>query len=417
MIKFAVSRPLQRRAGIEHGLNMLKWDQDPYLRNYGLKISREMLETKARVLDPPEVLYKNNVTAKPAYSGRWDLRGKVFSKPNEAPLKSWAVVILSSTQDRQPLVNKEQTTAFLQNFIKLYQGHGGNVTNKAPPIIEGIPDAAKAIESAFHAAGNQAQFRPQMMLVILPNKNTEAYQRVKKNLDCRWGIVSQCVQASNVVKNQPQYISNVLMKFNCKLGGTTSTLKAAKPFFAVPTMVIGADVSHPAPGGNQASMAAMSVSMDQTASRFAAGVQTNGYRVEMIQSNVIESILKPLIQHWMENISKGQLPKHVYYFRDGVSEGQYGPLIKREIADMKRLFETIAGENPQLMPKFTVVVCEKRHHVRFFPKAGIAADKNMNPVPGVVVDHDVTHRYENDIYLCSQRPFKERLVRLTIRCL
>lgn len=401
MIKFAVSRPPQRRAGIEHGLNMLNWEQDEYLKNYGLRISREMLETKARVLDPPEVLYKNNATAKPAYSGRWDLRNKVFFKPNEAPLKSWAVVILSSTQDKRPLVTKEQTAAFLQSFMKLYQGHGGNIVNKQPPIIEGIPDAAKAIESAFTAAGNQAQFRPQMMLVILPNKNAEVYQRVKKNLDCRWGVFSQCVQASNVIKNQAQYISNVLMKFNCKLGGTTSTLKVAKPFFNVPTMVIGADVSHASPGGNYASMAALTVSMDTTASRYAAGVQTNGYRVEMIQSNVIDYTLGPLIQHWMENVSKGQLPKHVYYFRDGVSEGQYGPLLKREVADMKRLFERIAGGNLQLIPKFTVVVCEKRHHIRFFPKAGVAADKNMNPVPGVIVDHDVTHPFENDVYLCS----------------
>ena len=400
MIKFAVTRPPARRAGIDHGLNMLDWANDPYLKNYGLRINGQMLETKARVLDPPEVLFKDNATAKPGYSGRWDLRGKKFSEPNPAPLKSWAGVVTSTPQDKRPLVSREQVTAFLQNFVKQYQGHGGNVLNRSPPIISGIPDIAKAIESAFRAGGDQAQARPQIILVILPNKNAENYHRVKKNLDCRWGIMSQCVQASNVVKNQPQYISNVLTKFNCKMGGTTSTLKVAK-FFNVPTMIIGADVSHAAPGGNQPSFAALCVSMDKSAARYAAGVQSNGYRVEMIQSDVIQSVLRPLIQHWMEEVSKGQIPKHVYYFRDGVSEGQYGPLLKREVADMKVLFEKIAGGNTQLIPKFTVVVCEKRHHIRFFPKAGIAADKNMNPVPGVIVDRDVTHRSENDVYLCS----------------
>ena len=400
MIKFAVSRPPQRRQAIEHGLNMLNWEQDPMLKGYEMKISRQMLETKARVLDPPEVQYKTN-TAKPAYSGRWDLRGKVFFKPNEAPLKSWGVVILSSPQDKRPGITKDQVLAFLKNFINLYQGHGGVVANKNPVIIDGVPDAAKALETAFTAAGNQAQFRPQMLMVILPNKSAEVYHRVKKNMDCRWGVMSQCVQASHVAKNQPQYCSNVLMKLNCKLGGTTCTIKAAKPFFNVPTMVIGADVTHAAPGGNQASIAALCVSMDQTASRFAAGVQTNGFRVEMIQTKVIEETLRPLIQHWMNTVSKGQLPKHVYYFRDGVSEGQFGPMRKREVADMQRLFETMGGGNPELVPKFTVVVCEKRHHIRFFPKAGLAADKNQNPVPGVIVDHDVTHPRENDIYLCS----------------
>ena len=48
-----------------------------------------------------------------------------------------------------------------------------------------------------------------------------------------------------------------------------------------------------------------------------------------------------------------------------------------------------------------MVVAEKRHHIRFFPPAGPAADKNGNPMPGTIVDRDVTHPFENDIYLCS----------------
>ena len=36
--------------------------------------------------------------------------------------------------------------------------------------------------------------------------------------------MSQYVQATDVIKDAPQYCSNVLMKFNCKLGGPTSAL-------------------------------------------------------------------------------------------------------------------------------------------------------------------------------------------------
>lgn len=80
---------------------------------------------------------------------------------------------------------------------------------------------------------------------------------------------------------QPQYCSNVCMKLNAKLGGSTSRLygkdlKTPKSFFDVPTMIIGADVSHPSPGSPQASMAALTMSMDRDASRYAAAVQTNG---------------------------------------------------------------------------------------------------------------------------------------------
>lgn len=55
----------------------------------------------------------------------------------------------------------------------------------------------------------------------------------------------------------------------------------------------------------------------------------------------------------------------------------------------------------KIQPLFTVVVAEKRHHIRFFPTPGPAADRNGNPVPGVLVEKDVTHPFLFDFYLCS----------------
>ena len=224
MIKFAVSRPPQRRQAIEQGLQKLNWANDPYLKTYGVKINTQMLKSNARILEPPEPLFGKGVTTRPGMSGRWDLRGKTFFQPN-TPLKSWAVVVLMP-QDRRPPVTTEQVEAFIKNMITLYRGHGGQVENTKPNIIGLVPDDAEAIRVAFLRAGDQAKLRPQMLMVILSNKSQEIYNRVKKNCDCRWGIMSQCVQASSVVKNQPQYCSNVLMKFNCKLGGTTCAIKA-----------------------------------------------------------------------------------------------------------------------------------------------------------------------------------------------
>ena len=226
MIKFAVSRPPVRRQGIQKGLELLDWANDPMLKGYGLKIDDEMLKTNARILDPPEVLFAKGSTAKPGYSGRRDLRGIVFLLPNQAPLKSWGICVLSAGGDRRGTVSLDQVEAFKKNFMALYKGHGGRVENSNPPVVGGVADIAEALNKTFQAAGNQVQMRPQMLLVILPNRSAEAYNRVKRNCDCRFGVMSQCVQASNVQKNAPQYCSNVLMKFNCKLGGTTSALKS-----------------------------------------------------------------------------------------------------------------------------------------------------------------------------------------------
>ena len=237
MIKFAVSRPPQRRQAIQQGLQKLNWANDPYLKTYGMRINTEMLKTNARILEPPEPLFGKNATARPAFSGRWDLRGKTFLHPNDRPLKSWGIVILMP-QDRRPPVTKDQVEAFKKNLIQLYRGHGGVVENVNPTITAGVTDDAKAIEAAFLAAGNAVQMRPQMLVVILSNKSAEIYNRVKKSCDCRYGIMSQCVQASSVIKNQPQYCSNVLMKFNCKLGGTTCAIQAVS---VAPLTLIFAD--------------------------------------------------------------------------------------------------------------------------------------------------------------------------------
>lgn len=94
MIKFAVSRPQARKEAISKGLKLLDWHNDPFLNNYGLKIDQNMLKTEARILPPPEIAYAKGGIAKPGFSGRWDLRGKVFLQPNPAPLKSWGLSVI-----------------------------------------------------------------------------------------------------------------------------------------------------------------------------------------------------------------------------------------------------------------------------------------------------------------------------------
>jgi eukaryotic translation initiation factor 2C len=39
MIKFAVTLPKERWAAVQHGVRLLNWANDPYLKKYGLDIS------------------------------------------------------------------------------------------------------------------------------------------------------------------------------------------------------------------------------------------------------------------------------------------------------------------------------------------------------------------------------------------
>lgn len=75
-------------------------------------------------------------------------------------------------------------------------------------------------------------------------RNSEVYERLKRNNECRFAQVSQMMNCQHVIQASPQYCSNVSMKLNAKLGGTSckvADLRPPKPFFNKPTMIIGKD--------------------------------------------------------------------------------------------------------------------------------------------------------------------------------
>ena len=268
-------------------------------------------------------------------------------------------------------------------------------------------DVGSWVTNIWNLAGNQTNSRPQILVFILPDKISDTYNRIKRSGECRYGVVTQCMQYAHIQKAQAQYISNVCMKFNAKLGGITARATGQKSsgpngIFTVPTMIIGADVSHAAPGAQNPSMAALTVSTDKLATRYAAACQTNGFRVEMITTDNINSMLKPMMQSWVQNVGGGKFPSRIIYFRDGVSEGQYQHVLQQEVHDMKALIDTA---HPTHNIPFVVIVGSKRHHVRFFPETG-KGDRNGNPLPGTLVETGVTHPFENDFYLNSHAAIK-----------
>jgi hypothetical protein len=65
-----------------------------------------------------------------------------------------------------------------------------------------------------------------LLIFIVNDRNVDVYRRIKKSCDIRFGVASQVLQAKHVMSASPQYISNVCMKVNAKLGGATSVAKS-----------------------------------------------------------------------------------------------------------------------------------------------------------------------------------------------
>ncbi|KAL3426357.1 eukaryotic translation initiation factor 2c [Phlyctema vagabunda] len=404
MIKFAVTRPKERSAAIHEGVEMLKWSQDPYLRHYGMQIEPNMSTTKARLLPAPDVMFKTG-KATPGTFGSWDLKGKTFLTPNTVPLQAWG---FANLDQRLPVVAVQE---FAKVFIQIYGSHGGNIANKTPIIYTAAQneEISATVTKLRQTVGSKFQMNPQILFFIMGDRNSTVYERIKKNVECRYVNFSQVLNSAHITKKNPQYCSNVAMKVNAKLGGSTmrASIGNNQNLFPPGSMFIGADVSHASPGSPQGSMAALTMSMDKYACRYSAAVQTNGRRVEMITEGNLRSMLIPLFNNWMNTVAKEALgairgPSQIFYFRDGVSEGQYQHVLDQEVKNMKKiLIESYGARAGEI--KWTVVVCSKRHHIRFFPTGPRDGDKNQNALPGTLVERDVTHPFEYDFYLTAHK--------------
>lgn len=146
----------------------------------------------------------------------------------------------------QGALDEPSVRNFLQTFISTYIGHGGRVENKNPPIWSqpnGM-DLGESVAVGRQAIGNACRGMPEIILFVLPGRDSFMYERLKKGMECRFGMVSQMMNTAHVKKASPQYCSNVCMKLNAKLGGTTCKVftgvgPKVAPMFPRPTMIIG----------------------------------------------------------------------------------------------------------------------------------------------------------------------------------
>ena len=187
MIKFAVTRPKQRLESVQHGVGMLKWHEDPYLKHFGISVDPQLTITKAKLLPNPEVSFAGS-KLNPGTAGRWDLRGKKFINPSTDTLKCWGVCIVGAATSVQNVQN------FFREFIKAYVGHGGKVMNKEPVIHEmerNDTDLSEGVRIVRQKTGSRDKMPPQIIFFVLPGRDSFMYERLKKNMECRFALFSQ----------------------------------------------------------------------------------------------------------------------------------------------------------------------------------------------------------------------------------
>eukprot|EP01039_Chlorochromonas_danica_P004141 gene4141-4546_t len=416
IIRYAAVRPEERFQAITAGdsnsssiVSVLRGDATA--QAFGVaSIELQPLTSSAVLLPQAKLAYGGNKVVDPLLNGSWniDRPQQKFARMPPSPGADggfkYGVLVVGDgpprAQDWGALVNDFMTAIERDaagSGLKLTKGGGYLVCN-------GRQAAIKTELSKMEKGGVR------IVLVIMLSDSHSDIKFVSDGM----GLVTQCVKWKNVEKPPRGFHLNVVLKINTKLGGTCHTLarrtQAAATgavwqdpptsiswLFDKPTMLVGMDVSHPEPGSDAPSMAAVVGSMDGRASQYVAYLTTLKSRQETVST--LEEGMTKLLEVFKKR-NNNRLPAHIIVYRDGVSDGQFNMVINDELPCIHGALELMGV--PRGDVKVSIVICQKRHHTRIFYDDN---GEHVNPCPGLVLDargaQSITNATINEFYLNS----------------
>ncbi|KAF9579893.1 Eukaryotic translation initiation factor 2C, partial [Lunasporangiospora selenospora] len=333
MIKATAVLPADRLKYIRGSLEKLKIDSNPYLKAFNLQISKDMPAVPARVLPPPRIKFQNGGEIVPQ-CGSWEI-GK-FTRGVE--LKSWGIMVF----EREDRIHQGQVWKVAQRLVQVISGRGINVHMTNPKIIypQLHADVGAELDSGRMQIESHCRSQCQLIVIILPNRG-HLYPRLKAAAETRSpAVITQCMLWNKLSKAGDPHYRLVGLKINMKLGGTNSTLgRNQVPFIEEkPTMIIGADVTHPAPGETgKPSIAAVVSSCDSYGAKFFGRIKSQYSREEVIEEMPV--LMVDLLKSF--KAKTGHHPKRILFYRDGVSEGQFAEIMRTEIPGIKSACQSL----------------------------------------------------------------------------
>ncbi|XP_034705254.1 protein argonaute 4A-like [Vitis riparia] len=398
LVEKSRQKPQERMQVIEQALKSNKYDANPMLRSSGISISTQFTQVEGRILPTPSLKSGNGQDLSPR-NGRWNFNNKELAQPSK--IDPWLIASFSSRCNMKTLIQDLIKCAKMKGIS---MGYPAEIFTENPQYMQ--QPAPVRVDKMISTMKSQFRRLPQFILCILPQKkNCDIYGPWKRQCLSGCGVPTQCIAPSAPVVND-QYLTNVLLKINAKLGGLNSLLTmgycpSLRLISTIPTLILGMDVSHGSPGRADVPSIAAVVSSRHwpSISQYKATVRTQSPKLEMI-----DSLFEPLHNSEDSGIIRGALldfyktsakrkPEQIIIFRDGVGESQFNQVLNIEL---EQIIEACKLLDEQWHPKFMVIIAQKNHHTRFFQNGSPS-----NVPPGTIVDNTICHPTNNDFYLCA----------------
>ncbi|XP_054824618.1 protein argonaute 7-like isoform X1 [Prosopis cineraria] len=407
ILKMGCQRPRERKAIIEGvmrgpvGPTRNHFGSGNQEREFNLQVSREMTRLSGRILHPPKLKLGDGGHMTKLIPSRHDrqwnlLDGQVFEGTK---IERWALIGFGGTPEQ-----KSNIPRFISRLSQRCEEMGIflNKNTIVRPHFESaqVLNNVSLLESKLEKIQRTASNNLQLLICVMERKH-KGYADLKRIAETSIGVMSQCCLYPNLSKLSSQFLANLALKINAKVGGCTVALYNSLPSqiprlfqYDEPVIFMGADVTHPHPlDDHSPSVAAVVGSMNwPTANKYISRIRSQTHRHEIIHD--LGAMVKELLDDFYQEVKK--LPGRIIFFRDGVSETQFYRVLQDELQSIKGACSRFVGYKPLV----TFVVVQKRHHTRLFP---FETDHHCheNIPPGTVVDSVITHPREFDFYLCS----------------
>ncbi|WRX14845.1 PAZ domain - like 3 [Theobroma cacao] len=408
ILKMGCQRPKERKAIID---GIMRGPVGPTSGNqageFKLHVSTEMTRLNGRILQPPKLKLGDGGHIRDITPSRRDrqwnlLESHVFEGTR---IEKWALISFGGTPDQKSNIPK-----FINQLSQRCEqlGISLNKSTIVSPYFEStqVLNNVTLLESKLKKIHRDASNNLQLLICIMEKKH-KGYADLKRIAETSVGVVSQCCLYPNLGKLSSQFLANLALKINAKVGGCTVALYNSLPSQIPrllqpdePVIFMGADVTHPHPLDDfSPSVAAVVGSMNwPAANKYVSRMRSQTHRQEIIQD--LAAMVGELLDDFYQEVNK--LPKRIIFFRDGVSETQFYKVLKEELQAVREACARFPGYKPPI----TFAVVQKRHHTRLFPfEIDPSSTQNQlfdeNIPPGTVVDTVITHPREFDFYLCS----------------
>ncbi|KAG0611825.1 hypothetical protein M758_7G167600 [Ceratodon purpureus] len=386
--------PQERQKICENAMEISKYNSDKLISEFGLQFDNKLAAVSGRILPVPKLEFGNGRSEEPR-EGRWNFSNKAVHTGVE--IENWAVAVFDSRVHDGERIGSQLMECCNRQGLKMRKA---SAVEKEPQSAQNMPPERR-VEQMFAAL---KKYRPAFILAVLPTdgSNSALYVAFKRFCEMKIGVISQCmIKPRNL---NPQYLGNLALKINLKMGGFNSPLARTMTTFLGPsTIIFGMDVSHGSTGEDAPSIAAVVATKNwPDVFHYATKARTQPAKMEMIEGLHIEGkggMVKDLLLEY-HRTCRGPMrkPNQIIVYRDGVSESQFAEVLEKEVTAFKRACRDI---QPDYNPGITFIVAQKRHNTRFFPQ-GRECIKNGNVIPGTVVDKDVCHPHNYDFFLVSQ---------------